>query len=73
MHLAGAILATPVGVEDTAGDVTVAAGDGHLDRGDHHRGFHAVIDGPPHDPVREYACDRTQLQLALGGLVLGDV
>lgn len=36
-----------------AGHVTVAAGDGHLDRSDDESGLDALVDGPADDPVRD--------------------
>ena len=57
---------------DAAGDVT-AAGDGHLDRGDHEPGLHAAVEGPADDPVAKDVFDRAAVELALVGPVLGDV
>jgi hypothetical protein len=73
VHLPGAELAAPVRMQDAAGDVAASAGDGHLDGRDHEPGLHALVDGPPDDPVREHVLDGTDADLALVGLVLGDV
>ena len=41
VHLPNSELAAPVAVKDADGDVTVASGDGHLDRRDDEAGLHA--------------------------------
>jgi hypothetical protein len=65
-------LAAPVGVKDATGNVT-AAGDSHLERGDHQAGFHAAVDGPADDPVRVRVFDSAAVELAFAGAVLGYV
>jgi len=40
-------------MDDAAGDVIAASGDGHLDGGDYEPGLHPLIDRPPDDPVRK--------------------
>jgi hypothetical protein len=71
VNLPSAELRPTVAVKDAAGAVTVSAGDGHLDRGDDEAGLHALVDRPPHDPVREHVLDRAEVELALIGGVLG--
>src|SRR5699024_4822454 len=67
LHLPSAELAASIAVEHTSGDVTVAAGDGHLDGGDHEASFHPRGEGPTDDPVRVQVLDRAAVELPLGG------
>lgn len=60
-------------MHDAAGDVSIAAGDSHLDRGDDQAGLHPAVDGPADDPVRIQVLDRHHIQLAFVGPVFGDV
>ena len=57
---------------DASGDV-VAAGHGVLERTDRQTGLHPGVYGVADDPVGEDVLDRAEVQLALAGLVLGDV
>ena len=50
-----------------------APGDGVVQRGDREAGLHPGVDGVAHDPVGVHVLDRAQVELALTGLVFGDV
>lgn len=68
----GPELGSAVGVQDTTSQVT-ASGGGVLQRGDGQAGLHLRVDGVADDPVGPDVLDRAQVELALGGVVLGDV
>src|SRR5437763_12389035 len=72
VNFPSAKLAAPVRMQNAAGNLT-ATRDGHLDRGEHEAGFHAAVDRPADDPIREDVLDRAEVELAFVGAVLGDV
>jgi hypothetical protein len=59
-------------VQDAAGDVIAPSG-GHLDCGDGESDFHAFVDRPADDPLRERVFDRAETELAFAGAVLGGI
>lgn len=73
LHLPSAELRSAVGVQDATGDVTVSAGDSHVDRGDHEPGFHPRVECPADDRIGAQVLDRAAVDLAFGGPALGEV
>jgi hypothetical protein len=59
-------------VQHTAGQVSAPSG-GVVQRGHGQARLHPRVDGVTDDPVRPSILDRTQVELALGGAVFGDV
>lgn len=63
-------------MDDAAGDLISGrgpAGDGGVEGVDRESGFHSRVDGVADDPVRVHVLDRAQVELALTGVMLGDI
>ena len=65
--------AAPVGVEDHAGDVTAAHGDGHLQRAGGELGVVMLGQAEADDPPRGQVLDGGQVELAFVGGHLGEI
>ena len=75
-ELPAAELRPAVGVQDTAGNISASlltASNRVVQRFDGKPGLHPRVDQVANDPVEVGVLDRTKIQLALPGPVLGDV